>query len=153
MELIVYDNADRLRELLNTYVRDNENFTICIIDSTVYGYDAIVYEFVERHKNGEGMDNLKIIDKRPKVASQMSLKSNLGMTSNFISNDDSENWLRALMADRDNYFHPFGGLQGRNVYLLYRYDKEHLIDDDMKNYVANNRRLLKATYIDGTYLK
>ena len=99
------------------------------------------------------MDNLKIIDKRPKVASQMSLKSNLGMTSNFISNDDSENWLRALMADRDNYFHPFGGLQGRNVYLLYRYDKEDLLDDDMKNYIAGNRRLLKATYIDGTYLK
>lgn len=96
---------------------------------------------------------MKIIDKRPKITSQMSLKSNLGMTSNFITHDDSENWLRALMADRDNYFHPFGGLQGRNVYILYRFDKEHLLDDDMRNYIANNRRLLKATYIDGNYLK
>ena len=52
MELIVYDNPDRLRELLNTYVRDTENFTICIIDSTIYGYDTMVHEFVEKNKNG-----------------------------------------------------------------------------------------------------
>ena len=45
------------------------------------------------------------------------------------------------MADRDNYFHPFGGLQGRNVYILYRFDKEHLLDDDMRNYIANNTSL------------
>ena len=54
----------------------------------------------------------------------MSMKSNLGMNSNFEGpGEENEIWLREIMMDRDNYFHPFGGLQGRNVYLIHRYDR------------------------------
>lgn len=48
----------------------------------------------------------------------------LSMNSKVGGFETSDEWLKNLMLDRDRFFHPFEGLTGRNVYLLYRYDKE-----------------------------
>ena len=137
--------------MLYTYSKDLENFVIVVIDSHFYEYEAVVEDFIRKNKNFDMVDNLKVIDKKPKYTSQM---SNLFMHSNFQSFDDSEDWLREMLKSRDDYFHPFNGLSGKNVYILVRFDKENeLLDNSMKEHIYNTRRLKKTTYLDGNYLR
>ena len=59
-----------------------------------------------------------------------------------------------MLKNRDEYFHPFNGLSGKNVYILVRFDKENeLLDQKMKEHIASTRRLKKSTYLDGNYLR
>lgn len=136
MELIFYEDPDILKNYLHQYARDLDNFIIVVVDTIEI--DQVINEFLKTeqdrnfdsanstYKNSHRSNNIRKVDKKRQkiITSQMSMKSNLGMNSNFEGpGEENEIWLREIMMDRDNYFHPFGGLQGRNVYLIHRYDR------------------------------
>lgn len=56
------------------------------------------------------------------------------------------------MEDRDRNFDPFDCYANNYVYLLYRFDKENLVDDEMRRKIGDSARLKKSTYQDGNYL-
>ncbi len=51
------------------------------------------------------------------------------------------------MKERDIIFHPFNGLKGSNVYLLYKSSKPYLLND-LRDYIGKSGRLHLSTYID-----
>jgi hypothetical protein len=57
------------------------------------------------------------------------------------------------MEDRSRNFDPFNCYADNYVYLLYRYDKEHLFVDQLRKRVAESARLKKTTYQDANYLE
>jgi len=58
------------------------------------------------------------------------LNGSLSMNSKVSINDekDVDRYLRAVMEDRDRNFDPFDCYADNYVYILHRYDKEHLLD-------------------------
>lgn len=56
------------------------------------------------------------------------------------------------MEDRDRNFNPFECYADNYVYLIYRYDKESLLDEELRRKVGESARLKKATYQDANYL-
>ncbi len=76
------------------------------------------------------------------------------MNSKLSINDerDVDKFLRAIMEDRDRNFNPFECYADNYVYLIYRYDKESLLDQELRRKVGESARLKKATYQDANYL-
>ena len=56
------------------------------------------------------------------------------------------------MESRDQNFNTFNCYGDSYVYLLHRYDKEHLIDNDLRKKIAESARLKKSLYQDANYL-
>ena len=81
---------------------------------------STVQEFMEKNKIGE-KDNVKMVYKPQMLNSRHQL--------HLEGPDNGDEWLKQLMLKRDNFFHPFAGLKGANVYLMYRYDKEEKLLD------------------------
>lgn len=78
------------------------------------------------HKNQLGDDNILVLYKK-----NNDLNESLSMNSKLSINDerDLDKYLTAVMEDRDRNFNPMDCYADKYVYILYRYDKEYLIDE------------------------
>lgn len=127
-----------------------DNFLIIVLRDQSCNENDTITAFIDEHQSNWELNNLKRVYKmqwqNESVAMGLSTNSKLGYAQT------ADDWLKNLMEERDRHFHPFSGLAGRNVYLLYRYDKEEFIDAKMRERIAKTRRLQKATYRDGNYL-
>ena len=155
MEHVTYTDSLSLQYLLNKHGVDQENFVIVVLRDKNCPEEDAYYDFVRKNNRAGEIQNLKAIYKRSPHNFNESLSigvMGLSTNSKITSFESADEWLRALMENRDKFFHPFSGLVGRNVYLLFRYDKDYLLDDKMRERIVGTRRLQKATYRDHNYL-
>ena len=60
--------------------------------------------------------------------------------------------LPELLKRRDDHFHPFNGLKGDKIYLLYRSSKENQIGKRAKVWADRKSRVEISSYIDRSFL-
>lgn len=113
--------------------------------------DIDVQNFIKKNQ----LSDANILLKYKYFDKILSMNESLSMNSKVSNYDekDVEKYLRAVFEDRDRNFDPFNCYGDSYVYLVYRYDKEYIIDDDIRKRIADSARLKKAPYQDGNYLQ
>jgi hypothetical protein len=155
MQLLLYSDADEFSILLREGVQSSDDFVVAVVPggfkSFATEYARVIAEFDAKYRNVDCVENYKFISNaNGRHVSNIASSNLLGTQSNLTYFEDN-NYLDALMRDRDRHFHPLEGLRGHNVYLLVNEAVQHLLDD-LREHVASSPRLHVSTYIDREFL-
>ncbi len=142
MELLLYSSTTDFAILLREGVKSKDNYTVAIVPGGVntvdYEYEKEIKEFMRQYKNTELIDNFTFVSTANGIHTSLlsaMYQNDMNVSRLYQLGNNDEGWLEKIMIERDNFFHPFRGLKGANVYLLVKSTKEHLLAD-LREYVA-----------------
>lgn len=81
---------------------------------------------MKQYKNNEVIDNFTFVSTANGIHTSLlsaMYQNELQSTRVYQLANNDEGWLEKVMMERDNFFHPFKGLKGSNVYLLVKTTK------------------------------